>query len=468
MEQIQRCAIIGLVNLIFYWKAIYYGYVGDDVERSERKQEFKNVFHRWWIQFIGLKHTHPMVAHFISIVTHTICCMMIYLSLGQNNISFWAAILFSLNPTNLQGSVWISGRNYVTSAILALSMFLIPQFSWVGYAATSHFAVNAWFAPLAFLGTKHWYMVGIIPVVWLVTANNRDTFKRKVWDTGGVSTTNSEMRAVKLRKIIPFVKTHLYYFILSVVPYNISIEHNFLRGLGTNDTDNKRGYKIDGYFLLGLVLLGLIGKVTVDGIMHGWNPIGWGLFWFTINIAMWCNFITIQQQIAERYMYLANIGMMYALAALIHTSPIATTAFIVGYAIRTWYVMEMYVNDYWVVEHSLVEIKDMHYMWLMRGVKKFMVKNYVGALYDFHEAYIHKPYDLKILYNLATTHFLLGNAEKAREFLEKAKANIYDELESEVKPAFDSIEEQLKKVEEAKLQSKTNIQVDLKNIMVVK
>ena len=469
MEHIQKLALIAVLNLIVYYKTLFYGYVGDDVERSERKDpEFKNRYHRWWIQFIGLRHINSMVSHFITLITHTVCCLMIYLALGRNNLSFLTAILFSINPVNMQGSIWISGRNYVTSSILTLGMWMFPFISWIFYTATSHFAVNAWFAPLVFLGTKHWYMVGIIPVVWLITSNNRTTLHRKLWETGGLKTTNTEMRAIKVQKIIPFVKTYLYYFVLCIFPWTLGLEHNFLRGFGTNKTDNEKGYKMNWVFWTGLTLFLSVCVSSVYCIFNGWHPAIWGLFWFTVNIAMWCNFVTIQQQISERYCYIAAIGLMYALANVIIHYPILITDFIVGYLIRLWFVSDIYINDWWAVEYSIREEKKGYQMWLMRGIKKFMAKDHMGALYDFNEAYIHKPYDLKILFNLATVTFILGDVVKAREFLEKAKVNVYDELGESVKPAFDQLEGQIKLVEEAKARGETQVQIDLSKVMIVK
>lgn len=468
MEYVQRLAIIALLNLIVYYKTLFYGYVGDDVERAERQQEFKNAWHRRWLQFVGLKHINSMVSHLITLLTHTACCCAIYLALGKNNVSFLTAILFSINPINMQGSIWISGRNYVTSSILTLGMVGFPSLAWLFYMATSNFAVNAWFAPLVFLGTKYWYMVGIIPVIWLVMQTNRDTLKRKLWETGGLKTTNTEMRAMKPRKIIPFLKTYLYYFILCIFPFQLGVEHNFLRGFGTNATDNKKGYKLDKLFYGGLILAIFGAAMALRGIIYGWQPWGWGLFWFSVNIAMWNNYITIQQQISERYCYLANIGLMYALASIIINYPIAIAVFITAYLVRLWYVSDMYLSDYWAVEYTLHEMKDMHYMWLMRGVKKYMAQDYQGALYDFNEAYLHKPYDLKILYNLSVISFILGDTVKAREYFEKAKQNIYDELDEVIKPAFDSLENNIKAVEESKAKGETMIKVDLQNVMIVK
>ncbi len=468
MEIFQRLALILVVNLIVYYKTLFYGWVGDDVERANRKQEFNNIIHRWWLQFISMKHINSMNAHAINIVVHAICCCMIYLALGRSNISFLAAMLFTLNPVNMQGSVWISGRNYVTASIFTLGMFLFPPLTWAFYMTSSYFAVSGWFAPLCFLGTKWWYMVGIIPIAWVLTNSNKVTIHKKLWETAGLKTTNTEMRAMKPKKLIVFLKTHLYYFVLAIFPFNLGIEHDYLRGFGTNATDNKIGYKLDKLFYIGLTLAIFMAISAIRGIVWGWQPWAWGIFWFSINIAMWCNFITIQQQIAERYLYLANIGIMYALASIIIGYPIVITAFLVGYLIRLWYVMDMYLNDYWAVEYSIMESKKMHYVWLMRGVKKWVARDHQGALYDFNEAYQHKPYDLKVLYNLAATCFVLGDVVKARDYLAKARANVYDELESEVKPAFDNLEAQIVVVEKAKAKGITQMQIDLSKVMVVK
>ena len=469
MQILERIAIIAVLNLIFFYKTLSYGYVGDDVERAERKEPiFKSNFHRWWIQFIGLRHLAPQVAHFISLVVHTICCVAIYLALGRNNISFLAAILFSIHPMNIQGSVWISGRNYVTASILSLGMIAFPTFSWLFYMTTSHFAVNAWFAPLIFLGTKYWYMIGIIPLVWLIDRTNRATLHRKMWETGGLKTTNTEMRAVKLQKIIPYTKTFLYYITLGIFPHTIGIEHTYLRGFGTNKTDNDIGYKMNKIFWVGVLLLGILGFNFIRCMITGWTPFWFGLFWYFINISMWCNFVTYQQHITERYAYLANIGLVYSLASILINYPIAMGVFIVGYMVRLWYVMDMYRNDYWAVEYTIAESKNMYYMWLMRGVKKFCAKDYVGAIYDFNEAYNHKNYDLKVLYNIAVTSFVLGDTNRAKEFLGKAKENVYDELDEDVKPTFKGLEDYIKVVEEARAKGETQIQIDLSRLSVVK
>ena len=460
----EKTGVIALINLIVYYRTLFYGYVGDDLERSQRTEPvFKNWRHRWWIQFIGLRHTNSMVAHFITLWTHTICCALIYLALGCNNVSFLTALLFSINPINIQGSVWISGRNYVTSTILTLLMFIHPLVSIIPYYFTSFFAVNAWFAPLAFLWTPYWYLSLMIPLVFFFTKHNKSTLKRKLWETGGVKTTNAEMRAVKPDKLIIFLKCFGYYFRLCLFPYITGIDHKFMYGFGTNQTDNKKGYSLDKDFCIGLIC----AVMPFLAYFMGYRRVGWGLWWFAVNIAMWCNFITIQQQIGQRYVYLANVGMMFAVSSLIVNYPILISIVITAYMVRLWYIMPSYINDYWAVEHCVMENKNFHYIWIMRGVKKYFNKDFPGAMLDFMEAYKYKPYDFKVCYNIAALSLVLGNVPQSRQFITLAKENIYDEMEGEANNPIIGLEKVITEVE-VTLKSSPNFNLDLNRIMVVK
>ena len=126
-------------------------------------------------------------------------------------------------------------------------------------------------------------------------------------------TYNSEMVAIKFEKIFPFLKTYGYYFRLCLFPYKLGLYHQFLYGQGTNQTDNKKAYYLDWDFRFGVAVIVL----TMVMCIFFWGPVAWGLLWFGVNIAMWNNFMTIQQQIAERYCYLPNVGLMFALANVI-------------------------------------------------------------------------------------------------------------------------------------------------------
>ena len=144
------------------------------------------------------------------------------------------------------------------------------------------------------------------------------------------------------------------------------------------------------------------------------------------------------------------------------------TAFFFSYLIRLWWSMETYWNDWWAVECTLKEFKNLSYMWVMRGVKKYIAQDYVGAMMDFNEAYIHKPHDLKALFNLSVTYLILGDINKSKEFFAKAKENIYDELENDVKPAFDNLESIINEADETVKKGEPGFKIDLSKLMVVK
>ena len=158
---------------------------------------------------------------------------------------------------------------------------------------------------------------------------------------------------------------------------------------------------------------------------------------------------------------------MYALANLIIAYPIVITAILVFYLTRLWYLMPSYLNDYWAVEYCVQETRTFHYVWLMRGVKKFFIKDFQGAYYDFMEAYRHKPYDFKVLYNIASTSLILGNIGQSKHFLELAKQNIYDEMEIQISEPIADLEKTLGEAE-SQLKSGPNIRLELKKILVVK
>jgi tetratricopeptide (TPR) repeat protein len=370
--------------------------------------------------------------------------------------------LFSIHPINIQETVWISGRNYITAAILTLLMFLFPKVSVLFYYFASYFAVSHWFAPLYFIFTPYWYLIFMIPAIFFLTKRNRRVLKIKMWETN-VKTTNFEMRKIKPAKIIPFLKTFGYYFLLCIFPFVVGIDHQFLYGFGTNKTDNKKGYEFDKYLAGGLIcaLLPFIAYFT------GFKGVAMGLFWFAFNIAMWCNFVTIQQQVSQRYTYLACIGMMYAISCLIINYPLVITVFITAYLVRLWYTMPILINDYWATLGTKHEMKGFHYEWLMSGVKKFCFKNFPGALADFQEAYRCKPYDFKVLFNLANTFFVLGNLPEAKKFLALSKENIYDEMEEDAVPYIEKFDEYLKEQEKT-WKPGIMVQIDLNRIMVVK
>ena len=234
---------------------------------------------------------------------------------------------------------------------------------------------------------------------------------------------NEEMATVHPRKLIIALKTYGYYFRLAVFPYRLGLYHKKLWALGVNKIFDKEYYRLDLDFWIGLgILLG-----NIYGILFLNNPIGFGLLWFNLGIAMWCNLITIHQPIAERYIYLPAVGIMLAISyacSLIH--PFAWLIPFTAYAVRFIYIAPSYISEFWNTHYNLIEQKDFWYIWLVRGVKRFKLNDDIGAYNDFAEAYRLCQHSFKVNFNLANMSILFKNLDQAQKHLDIAKKNIFD------------------------------------------
>lgn len=458
--QVKNSLYLSIGILILYWRTLKYGYVCDDLEPSKRRKDdnnyftredmqhniqengriaaennknkdvpnyvpliftpishkVKNIFHKLWLEIIGDVYFSSKRAHLITLTLHVITCNLIYYAFGANYLSLLAAWLFAINPINSQGgSIWLSGKNYNISSIMALLMWLLPAIAPIPYFIVKFFNINAIFSPLIFVQTPYYYWIflplfGVALHSWILKIKK---------DVG----TNSEMSGVKPIKIIPFFKSFAYYTLLCIVPFRLALYHHFIWGIGVNKHYNKIAYKISPMFFTGLFLFS--GMAYLVYYYWGFAP-SIGIMWFMINIAMWCNVVTFQQQISERCVHTANIGLMYALAWFIIPFPLLVMVFITFYLTRLWYAMPMYKNEYWHTEYSAIEDKDCNYVWISRGVKKYFTQDYVGAFFDFIEAKRCSPWEFKANLNAANMAIIMQNLPQAEALLNDCEHGLYD------------------------------------------
>ena len=133
-----------------YRRASYYGYVIDDVEVATHEKTGR-YWRDLWYQIRGHAYFNATREHDITTLFHTLNSCLVYLALGQNNISFIAAMLFAVNPSNNQASVWLSGKVYsVATSLILLGVWVKPLFP-LFYLASFYFSLNN-------PGTAHnWY-----------------------------------------------------------------------------------------------------------------------------------------------------------------------------------------------------------------------------------------------------------------------------------------------------------------------
>ena len=416
-----------LFNLLFYSRCLFFGRVSDDrLPKDHKRIAPKNFLHNLWLGFKWHTQTSDKVAHAVNLIIHTLNCILIYFAFGRNNLSFLTALLFAINPVNTQGgAIWLSGRHYALGATFVLLMFLFPLISPIFYfLGLSYGNFNVLVSPLFFLPTKYWF--------WGLLFLGGFIFKRKIIKTqiaGKEVTATPVMKEIKPYKLILFFKTFGYYTQLCLFPLRLGFYHKFLYFWGMSKQDNKECLRLNWSFWKGLI----ITLAVVVLIIFNWNNfLGFGLFWWTMGIFIWCNLITIQQAIGERYAYLPNCGLILALAYIIIKLPhpfniIAITTFFVFYAFKLWFYTRAYKDEKYFAQHNLYDFPDFHqnYVWLgLLYQEQGRRYETLGAWLDALEL---RPLDFKTLFNTGQILGEIGHLQDAWNTFEKAKQSLVPE-----------------------------------------
>ena len=408
-----KIIIILSTTILIYARATRCGYVSDDLPAERRRVDKKTGKDEaiWQSSPSG----KPKYDHLLSIIVHAVCACFIYTALGANDISFMAALLFAANPVNNQATVWISGRHYAWCGLfMMMSMTCVWSAPFAMIAATVH--PTAFFAPFGFIGSARWYLIFFLPIVWFIHYKH---LKTEVTSRRGNETVAFD-RKLSWEKLIIAIKIYGFYFGLCVVPFTLTFYHAFMQSGagGGNDIMKKKAIRLDWCFWLGLSLIGYL----LYSAIFNWTPISWGIFWYSCAIAPYLNLFRMQQEIAERYCYIANIGVMFALANIL---PFPVYCFVFGiYVARLMIYIPAYTDDYWLIEHSVTEDPAAWFVWYIRAHKRWQQQSYREALNMWVMAKMLSPKEFKILYNIAIVLKFLKRDGESLEYMKMAEANI--------------------------------------------
>jgi len=413
------------VNVLVYAKTLKLGYVSDDLPTFQNPPIMKNKREKIFRWVLAQYKSCPKYDHLLTLSIHALISAFIYLAFGSNDISFIAALLFACNPANNQVSIWISGRGYALTALLLLVSMAIPYIAPGTLLMIGYFNIG-YLAPLVLAGSNQYYLLVMLPIIWWIW---RKKFKKDVLLKLNVEAVVEDAK-IHPKKLILAIKTMGFYMALSLIPFKLTFYHSFLQSCAGNDIMKKRAYSIkDKFFWIGLTTIG----VFIYLCFQGWSITTYGMLWFFITIAPFSNFRRIQQETAERYLYIPNIGVMVALASLIVNYPIIFAIFITMYLSRMPNVMRMYVDDYWLVESSTFEDPGAWYAWHIRGFKRWDNQSYKEALTMWVMAKLLDPKEFKILFNIAIVLNLLKKYQESAAFLKMAEDNIIEGQETQAR-----------------------------------
>lgn len=433
-------AVIILVNLLLYFKTLRFKFVSDDFAVNKNPPAFKNRWHKRWLQFIGAAKLHAYSFHLVrhenkwklvgvkteeqehllALLLHIVICLMIYLAFGASWGSFAAALLYSVNPINNQGTIWPGGRGYALPVISILTAIYLPIAAPLALAFCSWFTVG-FLAPLALIGSEKWWLLAWMPLVWFLHAKK---FKTAVVSKASAESF-TEDRVFHPRKLILGVKTFGFYLTLCLVPFRITFYHNFLQSCAGSLA--YKAYTLCRYFWIGVI--GLVGVALYA--VHDWNTLSWALVAFVITIGPFCNIVRANQEIAERFAALPNVFLMFALAHVLAPYPVVLAAVLAFYATRTYYTLIMYKDEYFITELAVIEDPHAWWAWHCRAMKRWDTQSYKEALILWVMARLISPREFKILMNIAACLRLLNNNKEADAFLKMAEDNIVPGQEQE-------------------------------------
>ncbi len=115
-------------------------------------------------------------------------------------------------------------------------------------------------------------------------------------------------------------------------------------------------------------------------------------------------------------------------------SVILLTIFLTIYITKFTCVMHMYQDDYWVLEHAVIEDPKSWFAWHMRAMKRWEAQSYREALINWVMAKLISPNEFKILFNISVVLRLLKKDNEAKEYFALALKNTIPGQEEELKP----------------------------------
>jgi len=412
-----------------------YHYVCDDLAvilqtQNAQIEKPHNKLEKFMMMLSGKAYWEDEAAmqHIIPIVLHIITSTLIFFVFGHNNISLLASILFLIHPCHTEMSIWLSAKGYTLTTIWVLLAFHFPILALLIFIVPGVICVSGIFAPLLFLLKPNMFNIAAILVIYTVGMYSKWIFnKEKNMKLKGFEGNDVALKISPYKLIIAF-KFYGYYFINCIFGISYTFYHSYMEEFLDTEKGIKEGRRIDGYFFVGLFFAGLL---IYSLITNPFSVFTLGLFWATVTIAMWCNFIsTGQQYVANRYFYLPNVGLMIALSSVIIHYPFLIGALIAWYLARLAPSIKQFKNVYWHFFYQIYNQPKLYYSWINMGCLNFARGNFKAAVGDFSQALMLRPNNFKAMFNLSSCFIALCKIPETVKIFEDArKCDIYGQEE---------------------------------------
>jgi hypothetical protein len=422
--------ILSIIFLTFavYWRTFKFTIVNDDIRHYN---EIKNGLfkrHTKIIPFIktrlyggGTFGLNTKIDHIFQTSLHALICVLMYVAfkpIAGEKVACLAALLYCVNPVNNQTSIWLNGRRYAINIILVLAMLCIGKAGLILYPLTALFQINALFAPLMF----GWIGILVIPVCMAIGWKEMSRkYKERM-----IRITNDEHKTFRPRRLIVSVKTFGFYFWKMIFPGQTLVVYPDLYYWGISSEGNKKAYALDLSLFLGIIALSL----ALAGALFFKGQLFWLWTFMIVSTLQWCNFQMSTQIIADRYVSLPNVFMMFFVAYLSNQF-IPQYSLVIFAALFAYYItnlkitMKMYpdVRHFWDYHNFFspknVLVREWQANWYLS------TKDPMAAWPIVKRGLELNPNDFRMLLLASTISRIFGDDKMSLQYLARAEEHCY-------------------------------------------
>lgn len=293
--------------------------------------------------------------HILILAVFNIASILVFEFLKQaigGKLALLAVLLFVVHPVGVQAVAWCSALGYPLSLLWIGAMLNLVLFhghhntpGWtilctIAFCAFQFLGIHAQFIPmmtwaiLLFLG--YWQFAALGFVISSIMAFDiiKQTIDFRTTEFKKQNMGNSTF--INPRKIIVALKTLWYYLRLTVWPNKMGLYHKWGFHYGP-DLERE-----DRLFVCGLLsFVALVWFFCITDVF----AVRLGILWFGAFIFIFLNWVTIQQFVTERYLFIPSLGASIVVAYLTQDQPLIY-GFIFGALIcRTWLHLPTYDNE---------------------------------------------------------------------------------------------------------------------------
>ena len=416
---------------------------------------------------------NPIVYHFINVLFHIINVILVFLIISKFSNNFFVAaltaLIYGLHPIQVESVTWVTERKNVLFALFffwSLLQYLqyLKNRKYKNYFWCLFLFIVALFAKssavtlgISLLAFDYFYRRNLmskrvilekIPFVVIAVI-----FGYVTLHSHSESITNMHVYFAVWKRIIFAIHNYIEYIILLIAPYRLSAFYpypvNYMQ-------------KIPFYYWFHLAML--IGFIIICIMYRKRRALIFGVLFYTINIVLFIQIIPNSSfMMADRYTYIASIGVFYIIAVGFNKLKERINTKIV-YSIIAIYILFLSLYTYqrtkiWknsVTLWSDVVSKYTHHelpwfklgdaymeegnnesaiacfdsaaginsgvgnIYTQRGIAKGMLQDYTGAIYDFSLAIRLNPDNVNNYADRGNALIEIREYEKAIKDLENA------------------------------------------------